>query len=243
MDETDAATESMAFAVDNVGCSFGDSVASPGGLSWRVGNAASKEPRGAKTKGAMGRLSLVIREEESGTPSKTHTFDDSVILDRPDLLWMDRLWQALIVGRPGRLIPMDQNEIAREVKTIFEELGCGKLGVVAYSLRHGGLVGLHEKVSQPRRNPTGAVAQSDQCFEIKSLETPQCDAADRASASRVRQTMRRQPRAPPRRSHRRSIFPWTAHRCFIEIGNCGECKPCGEATWCAGGNLESLVWG
>ena len=53
---------------------------------------------------------------------------------------MDRLWQALIVERPGhaRLIPMDQNEIAREVKTIFEELGCSRLGVVAYSLRHGG---------------------------------------------------------------------------------------------------------
>ena len=85
-------------------------------------------------------FSLVIREEESGIPSKTDTFDDSVILDRPDLLWMDRLWQALIVGRPGHanLILMDQNEIAREVKTISEELGCSKLGVVAYSLRHGG---------------------------------------------------------------------------------------------------------
>ena len=78
--------------------------------------------------------------QKNGTPSKTHTFDDSVILDRPDMVWMDRLWQALIVGRPdhARLIPMDQNEIAREVETIFEELGCSKLGVVAYSLRHGG---------------------------------------------------------------------------------------------------------
>ena len=38
---------------------------------------------------------------------------------------------ALIVRRPGhaRLIPMDPN--ALEVKTIFEELGCSKLGVVA----------------------------------------------------------------------------------------------------------------
>ena len=38
----------------------------------------------------------------------------------------------------SRLIPMDENEIARELKTIFEDLGCSKLGVVAYSLRHGG---------------------------------------------------------------------------------------------------------
>ena len=109
-------------------------------------------PNRPGTKGATGRFSLVIREEESGIPSKTHTFDDSVILDRPDLLWMDRLWQALMVERPGhaRLIPMDQNEIAREVKTIFEQLGCSKPGVLACSLRHG----VHEQVSQPRRNPT-----------------------------------------------------------------------------------------
>ena len=97
-------------------------------------------PNRPGNKGATGRFSLVIREAESGIPNKTRTFDDSVILDRPDLLWVDRLWQALIVGRPGhaRLIPMDQNEIAREVKTIFEEVGCSMLGVVAYSLRHGG---------------------------------------------------------------------------------------------------------
>ena len=109
----------------------------PGELvTLRVRNLVAQNRPG--TKGATGRFSLFIREEESGIPSKTRTFDDSVILDRLGLLWMDRLWQALIVGRPGHadLIPKDQNEIA--LKTIFEELGCSKLGVVAYSLRHGG---------------------------------------------------------------------------------------------------------
>ena len=83
---------------------------------------------------------LLFERKKVASPAKLTLSTDSVILDRPDLLWMDRLWQALIVGRPehARLIPMDQNEIAREVKTIFEELGCSKLGVVAYSLRHGG---------------------------------------------------------------------------------------------------------
>ena len=56
------------------------------------------EPIRPGSAGATGRFSQVILEEESGIPSKTHTFDDSVILDRPDLLWMDRLWRALITG-------------------------------------------------------------------------------------------------------------------------------------------------
>ena len=40
------------------------------------------------------------RGEQRSIPSKTWTFDDSVILDRPDLLWMDRLWSALVANRP-----------------------------------------------------------------------------------------------------------------------------------------------
>ena len=72
--------------------------------SWRVSNAARKESRGAKqtrNKGVRPDIFLWQFERKSGIPSKTRTFDDSVILDRPDLLWMDRLWQALIVGRAG----------------------------------------------------------------------------------------------------------------------------------------------
>ena len=97
------------------------------------------EPIRPGSAGATGRFSLVIREEESDIPSKTHTFDDSVILDRPDLLWMDRLWRALITGRPGHalLIPVSQNDLAHEIKNIFEKLGCSKLAIVPYSLRHG----------------------------------------------------------------------------------------------------------
>ena len=98
------------------------------------------EPIRPGSTGATGRFSLVIREEQSGIPSKTNTFDDSVILDRPDLLWMDRLWRALKTGRPEHalLIPVSQNDLAHDIKNIFEELGCSKLAIVAYSLRHGG---------------------------------------------------------------------------------------------------------
>ena len=43
---------------------------------------------------------------------------------------MDRLWSALVTNRPqsALLIPVSQSEIAHEVKTIFEELECSKLG-------------------------------------------------------------------------------------------------------------------
>ena len=109
----------------NGGCSFGDSVASPETSGGR-GDCLRSATGGSLRPGELATLrQRNLEAEESGIRSKTHTFDDSVILDRPDLLWMDRLWHALIVGRPGhaRFIPMDQNEIAREVKTIFEELG------------------------------------------------------------------------------------------------------------------------
>ena len=157
VDETDAANESMPLPWTMVAAALvilwrrqKPVVAAAIALSYvaylRPGKLATLQvrnlvaPKQTRNKGCDRTFSLVIRDEESDILSKTRIFDDSVFLDRPDLLWMDRLWQALIVGRPGhaRLIPMDRNEIARDAKTIFEELGCSKLGVVAYSLRHGG---------------------------------------------------------------------------------------------------------
>ena len=153
VDEADAANESMALAVDKWWLQLWSLCGVAGNRWWprrlrsatwptfvlgswqtlRVRNLVA--PNRPGTKGCDGDAFLLLFERKKvASPSKTHNFDGSVILDRPDLLRMGRLWQALIVGRPGhaRLIPMDQNEIAREVKTIFEELGCGKPGVVAY---------------------------------------------------------------------------------------------------------------
>ena len=195
----------------------------PGGLATlRVRNLVG--PIRPRSTGATGRFSLVIREEESGIPSKSHTFDDSVILDRPDLLWMDRLWRALIAGRPGHalLILVSQNELAHEMKKHFRGARLQQTGNCRIQLNaRGALVGLHEKVPQPRRNSaTGSLAKLVKRFALpKSFETPPCNAAHRTTTSRVWQVLRRQPRAPPRRPHGRPIFPWTGHRCFIEIGN------------------------
>ena len=113
------------------------------------------EPIRPGSAGATGRFFLVIREEESGLPSKTHTFDDLVILDRPDLLWMDRLWRALKTGRPGNalLIPVSQNDLAHEIKkhilgARMQQAGSCRIQPETWRT----LVGLHEKVPQPRRN-------------------------------------------------------------------------------------------
>ena len=87
VDETDAAKESMVLAVDNGGCSFGDSVASHRaqlrGLPSHPGELTTLRerdlvaPNRPGTNGATGLFSLVIRQEGSGILSKTHTFDDS----------------------------------------------------------------------------------------------------------------------------------------------------------------------
>ena len=78
--------------------------------------------------------------ESGGLPTKTGTHDESVVLDRPDLLHLDVVWKGFHQGRPAdaALIPLTQAELAGEIKSIFEEIGGHRLGVVAYSLRHAG---------------------------------------------------------------------------------------------------------
>ena len=63
-----------------------------------------------------------------------------LILNRPDVRFLDKMWRGLHRGRPSdaTLIPLGQSELAMEIKNIFEEVGAEKLGIVAYSLRHGG---------------------------------------------------------------------------------------------------------
>ena len=118
--ETDAVIKPVATAVDDGGSCNGDSVATeksqwsqPRSRSATWPNLRAEQlatlsvrilvkPIRPGTAGATGRFSLVIREEQSGISSKTRTFDDSVILDRPDLLWMDRLWSALVANRPQK---------------------------------------------------------------------------------------------------------------------------------------------
>ena len=43
--------------------------------------------------------SLLVSDRELGVPSKTGTYDDHVLLDRPDLMWMNAWWETLVTGR------------------------------------------------------------------------------------------------------------------------------------------------
>ena len=97
-------------------------------------------PSANHPEGPRSHYSIVIREEVDLEPTKTRTYDDSVLLDRPDLKWMNRLWgQLRRHRRPDDLLfAFDQEEFARAVKRSFEAVGADELGAVAYSLGHGG---------------------------------------------------------------------------------------------------------
>ena len=66
------------------------------------------------------------------------TVRGSALEQRDRLLSSESERSRAASSQDALLIPVSQNEIAHEVKAICEELGCSKLAVVAYSLRHGG---------------------------------------------------------------------------------------------------------
>ena len=89
--------------------------------------------------------SLLVKAEEVGVPTKTNTFDDSVILDSPYTEGFDKWWMALAdmrhKGRGAqfeRLLAFEQTHYVRMVKTALEAVGGGVLGGVVYSMRPGG---------------------------------------------------------------------------------------------------------
>ena len=96
------------------------------------------------TKGKS-RWSLLVKAEEVGVPTTTNTFDDSVILESPYTEGFDKWWKALAnmrhKGRGAqfeRLLPFEQTQFVRMVKTSLEAVGGGVLSGLAYSMRHGG---------------------------------------------------------------------------------------------------------
>ena len=91
--------------------------------------------------GARGRYSIVIRSSEIGVPTKTQTFDDSVVIDRSDLAWMDSWWAVLRRGCPPEapLFPnITQEQYSKDIKLALEKVGAAALHPTAYSMRHGG---------------------------------------------------------------------------------------------------------
>ena len=241
VDKTDTVDESLAPAVDDGGSCIGDSLASPEtrgrrsdrtqlcGLpsTWGTGNAAGAELGGTDqtrkyrsdrpffpcdSGGSKRYPEQNAHVRRLGNPRQTRPLVDGSAFASSDN------------GRPGHalLIPVSQNDLAYEIKNIFEELGCSKLAIVAYSLRHGGpswdfmkkFRSFYEIQQRGRWRSLSSVLRYQKASKL--LSAMQLVQPRQAEFGRV---LRGQSRAPPRRPHGRPIFPWTGHRCFIEIGN------------------------
>ena len=87
--------------------------------------------------GKLRHWSFTIRPWRLGVPSKTGTFDDTVVLDREDRLFLGphiRHLHAQVEG-DQHLFPFTQADLSREVRSAATSLG---LVVTLYQARHGG---------------------------------------------------------------------------------------------------------
>ena len=87
-----------------------------------------------------GAWALLVRSMEDRIPTKTNTFDHSVLLDRPDLLWLGPFYQAMVQDREpnARIFGISQDYLATRIKELGEAASGRALTITAYSLRHGG---------------------------------------------------------------------------------------------------------
>ena len=241
VDKTDTVDESLAPAVDDGGGSVGDSLASSEtrgrrsdraqlcGLpsTWGTGNAAGAELGGTDqtrkyrsdrsflpcdSGGAEWHPQQDTHFRRLGDPRQAGPLVDGSALESSD---NGATWACSANSRESKRPGTRDQEHLRGAR--LQQAGNCRVQPKAW----GALVGLHEKIPQSRRNSaTGTLAQPVKRVALpKSFETPQCNAAGSTSAGGVRTVLRGQSRAPPRRPHGRPIFPWTGHRCFIEIGN------------------------
>ena len=241
VDKTDALDEPVAFTVDNGCCSASDSMASQKacdrssnrtqlcGLSptRRTGDSASTKFGGTdQAREYWSNRTILIGDSGGRTRypeqnSHLRRFCDP----RPTRPHMDGPALASSEDRKAWTCLADSCESKRPGSRYQEHLRGARLqktrNCCSQPTTWGPVMGLHEKIPQPRRDSAeGTLAQLVKRFTLpKSFKTPRSDAARRSTTSRVWEILRRQPRAPPRRPHGRTIFPWIGYQCFIEIGN------------------------
>ena len=88
------------------------------------------------TAGVSHLWSFLTHPTEMGQPSKTGSFDDSVIWDTDFLAWVTRAFEILKVGDPNLpLWPFSYSVLTSQVAKITKETG---LHFVPYQLRHAG---------------------------------------------------------------------------------------------------------
>ena len=81
---------------------------------------------------------LILSPQEDGTPGKTGTFDDAVLLDSEP--WLDPFFRLLIRGRKSEdpLWPANAVQVLHWFNRAIDELGLNVLQPCRCSLRHGG---------------------------------------------------------------------------------------------------------
>ena len=86
------------------------------------------------------RWSVLVHARELGRPGKTGEFDDTVVLDQPDLLWLDEPLRSLRAARaPGEpLWSLDYEDLRGLFNGVVAELGLEAISPSLYALRHGG---------------------------------------------------------------------------------------------------------
>ena len=81
---------------------------------------------------------LILYPSEQGTPGKTGTFDDAVLLDSE--LWLDPFLRLLVANRLPQdlLFAQPGSSLVIKLQEAVLALGLAPLKPVRYSLRHGG---------------------------------------------------------------------------------------------------------
>ena len=89
--------------------------------------------------GRMSSWGLILRPLELGRAAKSGEFDESVLIDRPDLPFLNVFLGMLKRRRQGQPVwTFTQNEYAAHITSTAKELHLGSLQVDSYTLRHGG---------------------------------------------------------------------------------------------------------
>ena len=106
-------------------------------LSLRV---SSVLPPTSAGQGSLRCWTLTLFQFELGKPSKTHSFDDPVVLDSVDRPWLGPALARLAAGRDpaDKLFRFEYNEWATHAKRAAEGCGIQVLNPVLYMMRHSG---------------------------------------------------------------------------------------------------------
>jgi hypothetical protein len=97
-------------------------------------------PPGLLRHGLKSSWALVLRPFEMGKAAKSGEYDESVMIDRPDLPWLDQYLAALSRKSPKTSVwPFTQAEYARNLTDLIKAENLEALKIDTYSLRHGGV--------------------------------------------------------------------------------------------------------